>query len=158
MDLAVERGGEARAVGYHQEAAAGSRDQIARQSENVIRRRLVEIAGGLVGEKKQRLHRQRTADRDPLLLAAGQLLGIAVEQAAKSEPLHELAMPGGIMTAGNARLEREVIFDIQARDQVELLKYQTQPVAPQCRPAGIGEIRNGLSLIHISEPTRLGMI
>jgi len=34
IDLAVERGGEARTVGHHQEAAAGSLDQIARESEN----------------------------------------------------------------------------------------------------------------------------
>ena len=85
MDLAVERGGEARAMGDHQEAAAGSRDQIARERENVIRRRLVEIAGRLVGEQKQRFCRQRAADRDPLLLAAGQLVGIALEQTAKPE-------------------------------------------------------------------------
>src|ERR1700687_2602338 len=94
--LAIERGGEARAVGHHQEAAAGSLNQIAREREKVIRRRLVEIAGGLVGEKKQRFCRQRAADRDPLLLAAGQLLGITMQQIAEPEPLHEFGMPGGI--------------------------------------------------------------
>ncbi len=51
-------------------------------------------------------------------------------------------MPGGVGASGNARLEREVILDIQARYQVELLKHQAQPVAPQCRAARIGEIRN----------------
>src|SRR5580693_4813116 len=71
MHLAVERGGKARAVGHHQEAAASPRHQVAGERENVIRRRLIEIAGGLVGEKKQRFYGQRAADRDPLLLAAG---------------------------------------------------------------------------------------
>jgi len=57
-------------MGHHQKATAGSRDQIARQRENVIGGRLIEIARRLIGEQEQRLYRQRAADRDPLLLAA----------------------------------------------------------------------------------------
>src|ERR1700722_20688081 len=52
-------------------------------------------------------------------------------------------MPGCIVAAGDAGLKREVIPDIEARDQIELLKYQTKPVAPQRREAGIGEVRDG---------------
>ena len=52
-------------------------DQIAGEAENLIRRRLVEISGGLVGEQEKRLYRQCAADGDALLLTAGQLLGIA---------------------------------------------------------------------------------
>src|SRR6266851_1288793 len=51
-------------------------------------------------------------------------------------------MPGGVVTAGNARLELEIIFDNQAGDQVELLKDQPEPIAPQGRPAGIRQIRH----------------
>ena len=135
-DLPIERGGKPRAVRHHQEAAAGTLDQIARQRENVIGGRLVEIAGGLVGKQKQRLDRQRAADRHPLLLTARQLLGVALEQAAEPEPLDQFAMPGGIVSAGDARLEREVVLHAQARDQVELLKHQSEPVPPQRRPGG----------------------
>ncbi len=84
IDLSVKRGGETRAVGHHQEAAAGSLNQIARKRENLIRGGLIEVAGGLVGEQKQWFYRQRAADRDPLLLAAGQLFGIAPEQTAEA--------------------------------------------------------------------------
>ena len=45
------------------------------------------------------------------------------------------------MTAGNARLEHQIVFDAEARDQVELLEHQPEPVAPQFRPAGIAEAR-----------------
>src|SRR6202035_2373100 len=100
--------GEPRGVGHHQEAAAGSLYQIARERENVVGGGLVEIAGGLVGEQKQRFYRERAADRDPLLLAARQLFGIAFQQSAEAEPFHQLGMPGVIVTAGNARLEDEV--------------------------------------------------
>src|SRR5487761_436585 len=102
IDLAVERGRQTGAVGDHQEAAATSRDEVARQRQNLVRRRLIEISGGLVGEKQPRLYRQGAADRQPLLLAAGQLFGIALQQAAESQPLDEFGMPCGIVTAGNA--------------------------------------------------------
>ena len=44
------------------------------------------------------------------------------------------------MAAGDARLEREIVVDRQARDQVELLKHQAEPVAPQRGAAGIGQL------------------
>src|SRR5439155_18295733 len=122
IDLAVERGGQPRTMGHHQEAAASSCDEVARERQNVVRRRLVEIAGGLVGEQQQRLYRQCAADRDALLLSAGQLLRVALEQAAKAKPLHQLSMPGIIVTAGDPRLEHEVVQHTQARNQVELLE------------------------------------
>ena len=60
------------------------------------------------------------------------------------------------MTAGDAGLEHEVVPDIQARDQVELLKHQAQPVAPQRRPAGIGaDRRRDVSASVISPPSAL---
>jgi hypothetical protein len=77
VNLPIQRGGETCAVGDHQKAAPGSRDQIAGEAENLIRRRLVEVSGGLVGQQEQRLCRQCAADGDALLLTAGQLLGIA---------------------------------------------------------------------------------
>ena len=48
------------------------------------------------------------------------------------------------MAAGDAGLELEIIFDAQARDQVELLEHQAQPVAPQLRPRGVAEVGQGL--------------
>jgi hypothetical protein len=82
VDLPIERGGETHAVGDHQESASGSRDQIAGKAENVIRRGLVEVSGGLIGQQQNRFHRQRAADGDALLLTAGQLFRIALEQIA----------------------------------------------------------------------------
>src|SRR5204863_8212918 len=101
----VQLGGQPRRVSHHQEGAAGSLDQIAREREHVVRCRFVEIAGGLVSKQEQRPCRQGSADCDALLLAARQLLGITFEQTAEPEPLHQFAMPGRIVTAGNARLK-----------------------------------------------------
>ena len=46
------------------------------------------------------------------------------------------------MASGNAGLEREIVADTEARDQVELLKHQTQPIAPQRCEAGLVEVRD----------------
>jgi len=43
------------------------------------------------------------------------------------------------MAAGDPRLEGEVVRDAQARDQIELLEHQAEPVPPQRRPSGIIE-------------------
>src|SRR4051794_26478636 len=91
--LPVKRGGQPRRVSHHEEGAAGSFNQIAREREHVVRGRFVEIAGRLVSKQEQRPCRQGSADCDALLLAARQLLGITFEQIAKPEPLHQLAMP-----------------------------------------------------------------
>ena len=54
---------------------------------------------------------------------------------AEAEPLHQFTVPVRIMTAGDPRLEREIVFHGQARDQVELLKHQTEQIAPQFEQA-----------------------
>src|SRR6516164_908150 len=138
-DPPVQRCGKPRAVGHHQKAATASRNQVARQRQHVIGGVFVEISCWLVGEQKQRLGRKRTADRYPLLLAAGELLGIALEQARQPESLDQLGMPGGIVPAGDACLERQIVGDIETRNQIELLEYESQPVAPQRSPTCIGE-------------------
>src|SRR3954454_16298446 len=141
--LPVERGGQPCRVRHHQKAAAGSFNQIARQRENVVRGCLVKIAGGLVGEQKQRPYRKRATDCDPLRPPSRQWLGVALEQSAEPKPFYQFAMPGGIVTAGKTGLEYEIVLYTQARDQVELLKHQPQAVPSQCRPRGVGKIGNG---------------
>jgi hypothetical protein len=71
VDLAIERGGEPRAVRHHQEAAAASVHEIAGQRQHFIGGRFIEVAGRLVREQQQRPCRQRAPDRNALLLAAG---------------------------------------------------------------------------------------
>src|SRR6185369_5272730 len=95
VDMTVEGRSKPRRMRHHQKAASAFRDQIPRQRQNVIGSRLVEIAGGLIGEQKRWPGLERAADRDPLLLAAGQLLGIAIQKAAKSQSLDQFGKPLG---------------------------------------------------------------
>jgi len=62
-------------------------------------------------------------------------------------------MPAAIVAAGNAGLKREVIPDIEGSDQIELLKYQTKPVAAQRRQAGIVRSEMDVSASLISPPS-----
>src|SRR4029079_16360444 len=62
---------------------------------------------------------------------------IALEEIRKAEALHQLMMPCGIMTPGNARLEREIVVNRERRDQIELLEYQPEAIPAQFSAAGI---------------------
>ena len=50
----------------------------------------VERAGHLVEQHDLRLHRQRADDRDPLLLAAGEPVGVVVVLVGQAEPVQQL--------------------------------------------------------------------
>ena len=127
--MAIQRHGQPDRMGHHQKAAAGLCDKVAGQRQHVVGGGFIEIAGGLVGKQEQRLDCQRPPDRDPLLLAAGQLFGIAVEEAGQSQPPRKLGLPGCVVASGNAGLKSQIVPYAQAWDQVELLKDETQPVA-----------------------------
>ncbi len=118
--------GEARAVGHHQEAAAGSCHEVAVKRQNVVGGGLVEIAGRFVRQQQQRLDRERAPDRDPLLLAAGQLFGIALQQRTEPEPIDQFGLPGRIKPSGNARLKCEIVFDM-LRLGIRLNCWNTSP-------------------------------
>src|SRR5579871_5130589 len=126
---------------HHQKAAAGLRDEVARERKHVVGGRLVEIAGRLVRKEKQRLDCERPADGDALLLAAGQLLGVTIEKTGQPQALRQLGLPGGIVASGDSRLEGQIVAHIEARNQIVLLKDETQPIAAYCRKAGIDETR-----------------
>ena len=136
-DLAVECGGEPRRMRHHQETASRARDEVARKPQHLVGGVLIEIAGRLVRKQQFRFGGERAADRDALLLPARQLLGIAPQKFAKAEPLHQFRMPGRIVPVRDARLEGEIVIDRKARDQVELLEYQAEPIAPQLRASGV---------------------
>ena len=53
----------------------------------------VEIGERLVEQEKLRLHHQRAREREPLLLAAGELGGVAVDQLGRARPRRARASP-----------------------------------------------------------------
>ncbi|MCY1184431.1 hypothetical protein D9M73_251260 [compost metagenome] len=78
---------QALAVGDHQHAAAGLGNQLQQQAQHLIATGLVEAAGGLIGQQQRRSPRQCPADGDALLLAAGQLLRVALQHIRQPQAL-----------------------------------------------------------------------
>ena len=68
----------------------------------------VQLAGGLVCEQQVRPVRERGAERDPLLLAAGEARGPVVEPVAQADPLQQPRRRGArFRAAGTVELEPE---------------------------------------------------
>ena len=65
-------------VGGHQHGRAGPVDPV-EQPHDVDARLGIEVAGRLVGQQQRRMVDERARDRDALLLAAGELVGVVVE-------------------------------------------------------------------------------
>jgi hypothetical protein len=72
----------------------------------------VERRGRLVEQHQLGLHRERARDRDPLLLAAGELRGVGVELVGEPDAVEQLAARAGARSSrgfpsrGSARSSR----------------------------------------------------
>ncbi len=70
------RGGERQIVRDKQHGGTGVAAQFIQQIENARLHRHIQRAGGLIGDDKRRLQRQRNGDQHPLFHAAGELVRI----------------------------------------------------------------------------------
>ena len=113
--------------------------------------RPVEVAGGLVGEQQRGRCGERPGERDPLLLAARDLLGTVALETVEVELLHErvdalsddlprelLAMTARCLIAEPER-QRDVLGCGEGRKQVEELEDDADVVAAEGRTLLIGE-------------------
>ena len=91
VDAGVEAVGEAGGVGDHQERRIGVADEAQEKVEHGVAGRLVEVAGRLVGEDQFRPGGEGAADGDALLLAAGELFGVAGEEGRKAQECQRVA-------------------------------------------------------------------
>jgi hypothetical protein len=64
---------------------------------------MVEVAGGLVGEHELRVVDERASDREPLLLAAGELVRAAVRDLRQTELLDQPAAATSTLTSSSTR-------------------------------------------------------
>ena len=142
MHAPVEQARKPQAVRHHQQAAAGCarrdpssasppRPRSSRRDCRSARRRAAAPAGSPAhGRWRRAAAARRTVARDSDRAAS-----------ASAEPLGEFVLPRRIEAAGDARLERQIVSHLQARDQIELLEHQTEPVAPHPRALAFGQLR-----------------
>ena len=95
----------------------------------------VEVARGLVGEQQRRVVDEGAGDRDALLLAAGELVGVAVElgrEADEAQGLRHLLADFGAAGADHLQRVGDVVVDGAVGQQLEVLEDGAD-VAPQLR-------------------------
>ena len=87
---------------------------------------------------------QRAGDRDPLLLAAGELGRAVVEPVAEADRVDQLveALRIGV-AAGELERQQDVLPRVEDRQQVEELEDEADLVAAQLGQLGVVEARRG---------------
>ena len=117
---------------------AGERGQ---QVDDLVPRRRVEVPSRLVGEDDARLVRQRSSDRDALLLAARELAG---QMAAR--PARPTAASSDSTRARRSRApvcagerDLDVLRRGQRRDQVELLEDEAECAEAEAAERAVAE-------------------
>ena len=131
-----------RAVGHEHQAAAGLARDAVEERHHLLAGRVVEVAGGLVGEEEPRVLHEGAGDRDALLLAARQAVGEGPLAALEGHFGEERAGPrGGVLRRAPAELGRQlhVLEDGEGRDEVEELEDEAEVVAAEEGPPGGGE-------------------
>jgi len=119
-------------MGDHDHGLTELGDRPAQQAEHVGAGPGVKVAGGLVGEDNLRAAGQRAGDRDPLLLAAGQLgrpVPQPVVQTHRAGHRRQPVRVGG--PAGDIQRQRDVLRRSQHRQQVVGLEHEPDPVPAQ---------------------------
>src|SRR5438128_6311870 len=104
--------------------------------EDAATGRVVEVAGRLVGEEQRGPRDERPRDRHPLLLAGRELIGLVVGLAGEVDQGDDLGdsprqLALARIEAGDRERERDVLGDVEQRDEVEELEDKAGLLAPQ---------------------------
>ena len=132
-----------RVVGHHHHGLPVVVDAAPQQLEHLGAGAGVEVAGRLVGEHHPRPADQRTRHRHPLLLTAGELVGLVGEPVAEAHGRDHRVVP---LAVGAAARDREGQGDVlgggERRHQVVGLEHEADLVAAQ---------RGELAVVHPAE-------
>jgi hypothetical protein len=148
VDGAVGGARVARVVRHHADGRAAA-VQVVQQLDDRFAVGRVEVAGRLVGEQDEGLTRQRSGDRDALLLTAGQLAR-KVFRAVRHADLFQRFVDARLsFRAAQVAIRQgqfHVLVNVQIADQVEALKDEPDFAVADVRPLREREIRTGLPL------------
>ena len=113
-----------------------ARVQASEELEHLVAALGVERAGRLVGEEQRRLVGERTGDREPLALPAGEHAGRFLRLVGEAEEVEEVAgarLRALARRARDHRGERHVLEHAHALEQVEELEHDADVLAPHDR-------------------------
>src|ERR1700744_5995104 len=127
---------DGRVVGGHDHRGAGPVDPV-QDLHDADRGGGVDVSGGLVGQQDHRPVHERAGHGDPLLLAAGQLVGDPGVLALQAHQVDDLGddlayEPAGL--ADDLQGEGHVLVDVLVRQQPEVLEHAADPAAEHGHP------------------------
>src|SRR5205085_9050490 len=129
-----------RVVRDHDDGLAELANGAAQEVEDLSACTRVEVAGWLVGENDVGPRHQGSRHRHPLLLTTGELRWQMVEAVAHPHGVDDAIEPVGVdAVAAQGEGEGDVLESVEGRDQVERLKDEADPPAPQERERGVVE-------------------
>src|SRR6266498_1477183 len=138
-----DRRADAGVVGHQHDRLPLDVVQLVEQLDDLVRHAAVEIAGRLVRPHDHRSGGQRPGDRDPLLLAAGQLVRPVPGAAAEPDTLQHLGRPLlrlACRRAGEQQGKLHVLGRGEDWDQVERLEDEAHRLCAMGRPGGVGHL------------------
>ena len=139
------RGGDG-VVGDHDDRLTELTHRGTHERQDLGARVGVEVAGRLVGEDDFGAAGERSCDRDPLLLPAGQFRRSMLQAVLQPDGLDDLVEPRGVgLAAGESGGECDVLRRGQCRDEVERLEDEPDPVAAQLREPAVVELVTSVS-------------
>ena len=104
-------------------------DAAAQQLEHLGAGPGVEVAGRLVGEDDPRPADQRAGDRHPLLLAAGELLGLVVEPVPEADGRDHRVVPVLVRLAAGDRQREQDVLVARSASGTRLNDWNTKPIS-----------------------------
>src|SRR6266542_3868763 len=143
VDQPRDRRADAGVVGHQHDRLPLDVVQLVEQLDDLVRHAAVEIAGRLVRPHDHRSGGQRPGDRDPLLLAAGQLVRPVPGAAAEPDTLQHLGRPLlrlACRRAGEQQGKLHVLGRGEDWDQVERLEDEAHRLCAMGRPGGVGHL------------------
>ena len=124
-----------RVVSDHEHGLAILAHKFYEEMHDATTRLIVKIARRLISQHKNWIVSQSSNEGDPLLLAAGLSVGVAVRPIDKAYPIEKRPRTGfsTILSSGQLHRKQHVFQDCQRINQVEGLKHKADAMAPEVR-------------------------
>jgi hypothetical protein len=121
-----------RVVGHHHDGLPELVHGAAQELQHLQAGHRVEVAGRLIGKDHRGPAEQRPGTRNPLLLAAGELLRPVVEPVTQPHRVDDHVVPLQIgLATGYRQRQQDVLLRAQGRHQVQRLEDEPDPVTSQ---------------------------
>jgi hypothetical protein len=127
-------------VGDEDEGGTALAVQVEHEADDRVAGRGIEAARGFVREQQRRFRHEGTRQGDPLLLAAGQVLGVVAQAAAQAHAAeHRLGLRARVRIVPQFQRQHHVFQRVQVGEQLKRLEHEAQPGLAECGAAVLVE-------------------